>query len=45
MEEGKPAVRLIWRKGKWVTTMGQSEKGRRDGERKANQLWEIGPKS
>jgi hypothetical protein len=42
---GKAAVWLSWRKGKWVMALGQSGKGRRDGERKAGRLREIGAKS
>jgi hypothetical protein len=30
--------------GKWVATLGRCGKGRRDVERKADWLWEIGPK-
>jgi hypothetical protein len=45
MVEGKVAVWLSWSKGKWVTALGKSGKGRRDRERKVGQLREIGPKS
>jgi hypothetical protein len=37
-------MRLAGAMEKWVTALGRCGQGKRDGERKAGRLWEIGPK-